>query len=87
MFRAEKEEAQLNNLQQPAPPRQHLDPKKAAPQRTTIIRNQQHPPSFFQQHNYNNPHKKSLVVNGNGHSPVITSISREKLEHRNRLQL
>lgn len=79
--------------------RQHLDPKKAFPNRTSYVRQQQHPTNItYLQNNKNNNNnntnninnnnkKKSLVVNGNGHSSVITSISREKFEQRNRLHL
>ena len=84
-----------NEITQQQLTRQHLDPKKAFPNRTTFIRHQQHPTNitFLQNINYNNSNsnnnnkKKSLVVNGNGHSSVITSISRDKFEQRNRLHL
>jgi large-conductance mechanosensitive channel len=98
--RAEKEESQLMNngaqkQQQQSQLRQHLDPKKAFPNRTSYVRQQQQqqPPTnitYLQNNNNNinnNNKKKSLVVNGNGHSSVITSISREKFEQRNRLHL
>lgn len=69
---------------------QHLDPKKAFPHRTTVVR-QPVNITYLQNHNNNNNNnnnsKKSLVVNGNGHSSVITSISRENFEQRNRLHL
>lgn len=87
----------MNNngtAQQQAPQlRQHLEPKKTFLNRTTYTRQQQqqHPANitFLQSNNNinNNNKKKSLVVNGNGHSSVITSISREKFDQRNRLHL
>lgn len=91
LYRAEKEEIQLNNVaskqqqqqQQQQRQQQHLDPKRAFANRTTIVR-QQNPTNITYNSNSN---KKSLVVNGNGHSSVITSISREKFEQRNRLHL
>ena len=81
--------------QQQSQLRQHLDPKKAFPNRTSFARQQQHQTNItLLQNNNNNSNninnnnkKKSLVVNGNGHSSVITSISREKFEQRNRLHL
>ena len=79
--------------QQQSQLRQHLDPKKAFPNRTSSVRQQQNPTNitYLQNNNNNNINnnnkKKSLVVNGNGHSSVITSISREKFEQRNRLHL
>ncbi|KAG5674729.1 hypothetical protein PVAND_004681 [Polypedilum vanderplanki] len=83
-YLAEKEEAHLNNNNriQQQQQRQHLDPKKAPAQRTTAIRPANNTYN-------NNSNKKSLVVNGNGHSSVITSISRENFEQqqRNRLHL
>jgi hypothetical protein len=65
--RAEKEEAQLNTPQQQ---QQQLDTKKAFTNR------QNKSPTSYS-------NKKSLIVNGNGHSTII---SRDKFEqHRNRL--